>query len=122
MVIVFSCYLAGVMNRLVVFGGSATKLPAAARRAEAEKDQGSFSSKRTSQRRAGFELAFDGLNCTEHHVGLFILICTELGSVRLLKYGKEEHPNLSSHTESKQRNRPKLKGSIVLLQKAGQAS
>jgi hypothetical protein len=52
----------GAITKLVS-GGSAAK-PAAASRAEAEKEQGFFFyGKPTAQRRAGFELAFDGINC-----------------------------------------------------------
>ncbi|XP_047061662.1 uncharacterized protein LOC124668594 [Lolium rigidum] len=47
----------------LVSGGSAAK-PATAKKAGAEKEQGFFSGKPTApQRRAGFELAFDGINC-----------------------------------------------------------
>jgi hypothetical protein len=46
----------------LVSGGSSAK-PATASREHAEKEQTSFYGKTTAQRRAGFELAFDGINC-----------------------------------------------------------
>ncbi|XP_047073347.1 uncharacterized protein LOC124682774 [Lolium rigidum] len=46
----------------LVSGGSAAK-PATVNKADAEKEQGFFYGKPTAQRRAGFELAFDGINC-----------------------------------------------------------
>ena len=58
-----SVLTAGAVNRLVSGGSGATKPAATANKAEAEKEQGFFSAKPALQRRAGFELAFDGLNC-----------------------------------------------------------
>ncbi|XP_051197832.1 uncharacterized protein [Lolium perenne] len=52
----------GGITKLVAGGGGATK-PATANTADAEKGKGFFSGKPTAQRRAGFELAFDGINC-----------------------------------------------------------
>ncbi|CAM0912592.1 unnamed protein product [Alopecurus aequalis] len=52
----------GAMNKLVS-GGGATR-PAADNKADPETKQGFFYGKtKTAQRGAGFELAFDGLNC-----------------------------------------------------------
>ncbi|KAM3195925.1 hypothetical protein ACQJBY_071870 [Aegilops geniculata] len=58
-----SVLTAGAINTLAVSGGSATKPVAVASMADAQKEQGFFSGKPTAQRHAGFELAFDGLNC-----------------------------------------------------------
>ncbi|XP_040251348.1 uncharacterized protein [Aegilops tauschii subsp. strangulata] len=58
-----SVLTAGKINSMSVSGGSATKPAAVASMADAEKEQGFFSGKSTAQQRAGFELAFDGLNC-----------------------------------------------------------
>ncbi|XP_044958909.1 uncharacterized protein LOC123410085 [Hordeum vulgare subsp. vulgare] len=58
-----SVLTAGVVKTLVLSGGTATKPAAVASRADADKDQGSSNGKRTAQRSAGFEIAFDGLNC-----------------------------------------------------------
>ena len=58
-----SVLTAGGMNRLVVSRGSATPPEAVSSRVDAEKGQGFFTGKQMAQRRAGFELAFDGLNC-----------------------------------------------------------
>ncbi|KAF7045369.1 hypothetical protein CFC21_054480 [Triticum aestivum] len=57
-----SVFTAGTVKRLVSGGGNATK-PAVANKRDAEKEQGFFSGKLSAQWRAGFELAFDGLNC-----------------------------------------------------------
>jgi hypothetical protein len=51
----------GAITKLVS-GGSAAK-PATASRADAEKEQVFFYGNPAAQRRAGFELAFDGINC-----------------------------------------------------------
>ncbi|XBI06735.1 hypothetical protein VPH35_134721 [Triticum aestivum] len=57
-----SVLTAGTVKRLVSGGGHATK-PAVANKPDSEKAQGYFTGKPTAQRRPGFELAFDGLNC-----------------------------------------------------------
>ncbi|KAF7093282.1 hypothetical protein CFC21_095709 [Triticum aestivum] len=57
-----SVLTAGTVKRLVSGGGDATK-PLVAIKPDAEKGQGFFTGKQMAQRRAGFELAFDGLNC-----------------------------------------------------------
>ncbi|KAF7045365.1 hypothetical protein CFC21_054477 [Triticum aestivum] len=57
-----SVLTAGTVKRLVSRGGDATE-PAVANKPDAEKEQGFFSGKPTSERRAAFELAFDGVNC-----------------------------------------------------------
>ena len=57
-----SVLTAGTVKKLVSGGGYATK-PLVAIKPDAEKGQGFFTGKQKPQRRAGFELAFDGLNC-----------------------------------------------------------
>ena len=57
-----SVLTAGTVKKRVSGGGYATK-PLVAIKPDAEKGQGFFTGKQMAQRRAGFELAFDGLNC-----------------------------------------------------------
>uniref|UniRef100_A0ACD6ABZ9 Uncharacterized protein n=1 Tax=Avena sativa TaxID=4498 RepID=A0ACD6ABZ9_AVESA len=52
----------GAITKLQVSSGGAAK-PAMASKADTEKKQGFFDDKSGGQRRPGFELAFDGLNC-----------------------------------------------------------
>lgn len=52
------------VKRLVSGGDDATK-QAVATKPYAEKEKGCFSGKPMAERRAGFELAFDGLDCLD---------------------------------------------------------
>ncbi|KAI4964962.1 hypothetical protein ZWY2020_057757 [Hordeum vulgare] len=67
-----SVLTARAVNRLMVSRGSATKPAAVASRADAESEEGSSDCKATAHRRAGFEIAFDGINCFDTVVMLKI--------------------------------------------------
>ncbi|KAI4972122.1 hypothetical protein ZWY2020_003047 [Hordeum vulgare] len=67
-----SVLTARVVNMVMVSGGSATKPATVASRADTESEEGSSDCKATAQRHAGFEIAFDGLNCFDTFVMLKI--------------------------------------------------
>uniref|UniRef100_A0ACD5ZPD6 Uncharacterized protein n=1 Tax=Avena sativa TaxID=4498 RepID=A0ACD5ZPD6_AVESA len=76
----------GAITKLVSGGGGAAKPAMADKQADAEKERGFFHDKSKGQRRAVFDLAFDGLNCFDTVNVCFVFCGSNLECCHVLYY------------------------------------